>query len=128
MSHYCASAEAKGRMPCGHQCDECYEHEHQRAMTRDHITPAERLYPHRRRWPGIVLALVLIALFAAPAFAADLDCTPDVSLVFILLAVVGSVFLTTCAVVGIARFVVFVAGVLGGTVLLIFDEDGEERC
>lgn len=28
MSHYCAVSEARGRMPCGHQCDECYDHEH----------------------------------------------------------------------------------------------------
>ena len=23
MSHYCGAAEARGKMPCGNQCDEC---------------------------------------------------------------------------------------------------------
>lgn len=27
MSHYCAVAEARGKMPCGEQCDECRTYE-----------------------------------------------------------------------------------------------------
>ena len=47
MSHYCGVAEARGKMPCMEQCDECAEYEKAEAGDVDDYEPdyseAERL-------------------------------------------------------------------------------------
>lgn len=40
MTHYCAVAEARGRMPCGDQCDECRDHD--RSVSGAHCPDCER--------------------------------------------------------------------------------------
>lgn len=40
MSHYCGVSEARGRMPCGNQCDECRDHE--RSLAGEHCPDCER--------------------------------------------------------------------------------------
>lgn len=71
MSHYCGVAEARGKMPCMAQCDECYKYEHkedempEEEMELDVICNAltdEENQPHQ--WSGDAVALK-IALYKA---------------------------------------------------------------